>query len=130
MAKRRSSTGAADEFDDALDEAVREDETAREDEPVRETAGGGDSDRPRGRVAVAKRSGGRGFGLGPFGRLFRAIARFIREVVAELRKVIWPTRKELVTYAVVVVFFIAVMMTIIAGFDTGFGYAVNWVFGE
>jgi preprotein translocase subunit SecE len=123
VAKRRSSAGAADEFDDALEDAVRE------DDPVRETAGGDDGDRPRGGVAVAKRSGG-GRSFGPIGRLFRAIARFIREVVAELRKVIWPTRKELVTYTVVVVFFVAVMMTIIAGFDTGFGYAVNWVFGE
>jgi preprotein translocase subunit SecE len=50
--------------------------------------------------------------------------------VAELRKVIWPTRKELVTYAVVVVFFIAVLMTIIAGFDYGFASAVQWVFGS
>jgi preprotein translocase subunit SecE len=129
VAKRRSSADAADEFDDALD-SVREDEATREDEPVRETAGGGDADKPRGGVAVAKRTGGRGFGFGPIGRLVRAIARFIREVVAELRKVIWPTRKELITYSVVVVFFVAVMMTIIAGFDTGFGYAVNWVFGE
>jgi preprotein translocase subunit SecE len=124
VAKRRSSAGAADEFDDALDEAVREEEA----EPTRETAGGGDGDKPRGGVAVAKRTGGRGFG--PIGRLFRAIARFIREVVAELRKVIWPTRKELITYSVVVVFFIAVMMAIITGFDTAFGYGVNWVFGE
>jgi preprotein translocase subunit SecE len=31
---------------------------------------------------------------------------------------------------VVVVVFVAVFMAIIAGFDTGFAYAVNWVFGE
>ena len=37
--------------------------------------------------------------MGVFGR----IARFFREVVAELRKVIWPTRKELLTYTAVVV---------------------------
>ena len=28
------------------------------------------------------------------------LSRFLREVVAELRKVIWPTRNELVTYTV------------------------------
>ena len=124
VAKRRSSAGAADEFD----EAVRETDAVREDKPARETAGGGDRERPRGGVAVAKRSRDRK--PGAVVRLFRAIARFIREVVAELRKVIWPTRKELITYSVVVVFFVAVMMAIIAGFDTGFGYAVNFVFGE
>jgi preprotein translocase subunit SecE len=117
VAKRRSSAGAADEFDDALDDAVREDDAAPE------TAGDDDRDRPRGGTAVAQRSGGRRFGFGRVGR-------FAREVVAELRKVIWPTRKELVTYAVVVVFFIAVMMTIIAGFDYGFASAVQWVFGS
>ncbi len=61
---------------------------------------------------------------------FGRVGRFIREVVAELRKVSWPTRKELVTYAVVVVFFIAVLMSIIAGFDYGFASAVQWVFGS
>jgi preprotein translocase subunit SecE len=30
----------------------------------------------------------------------------------------------------VVVFFVAVMMTIIAGFDYGFASAVQWVFGR
>jgi preprotein translocase subunit SecE len=57
-------------------------------------------------------------------------ALFYRQVVAELRKVIWPTRKELVTYAVVVVIFIAVMMVIIAGYDYAFASAVQWVFGN
>ena len=45
--------------------------------------------------------------------LFGRIARFFREVVAELRKVIWPTRKELLTYTAVVVAFVAVMLTIV-----------------
>src|SRR6266545_383311 len=64
--------------------------------------------------------------VGPLGRLIR----FIREVVAELRKVIWPTRKELVTYTVVVVFFVIVMLSIIAAFDFGFAKAMLWVFGS
>ena len=121
MAKRRSSAGAADEFDDALDDVALDDAL---DDAASETAGDDGRKPPRGSTAVATRPGGRRrFGFGRIGR-------FIREVVAELRKVIWPTRKELVTYSVVVVFFVAVMMAIIAGFDTGFAYAVNWVFGD
>ena len=54
--------------------------------------------------------------VGIFGR----IARFFREVVAELRKVIWPTRKELLTYTAVVVAFVTVMLAIVAGLDYGF----------
>ena len=58
------------------------------------------------------------------------IARFIREVVAELRKVIWPTRKELVTYTIVVVFFVAVITAIVGGLDFGFAKAALAVFGR
>ena len=35
------------------------------------------------------------------------ISLFYRQVLAELRKVIWPTRKELITYTTVVIFFVA-----------------------
>ena len=63
--------------------------------------------------------------LGFFGR----IARFIREVVAELRKVNWPSRKELLTYTTVVVVFVVIMMSIVAGLDYGFAWLVDHVFG-
>ena len=69
---------------------------------------------------------------GPFGRLKARIARiatFYRQVVAELRKVIWPTRKELITYTSVVLVFVFVMVTIVGVFDFAFGQAVINVFG-
>jgi len=61
--------------------------------------------------------------------LFGRIGRFIREIVAELRKVIWPTRKELLTYATVVVVFVAIMLTVVGLLDLGFAKAVLFVFG-
>ena len=57
------------------------------------------------------------------------LIRFIREVVAELRKVIWPTRKELITYTSVVIVFVTIMVTIVWLLDFGFAKAVLWVFG-
>jgi preprotein translocase subunit SecE len=57
------------------------------------------------------------------------IALFLRQMVAELRKVIWPTRRELVTYTIVVVIFVAVMMVIIGVEDILFTKAVFNVFG-
>jgi preprotein translocase subunit SecE len=71
-----------------------------------------------------KRDAGEGRG-NPFARLLR----FFREVVAELRKVIWPTRKELITYTAVVVVFVAVMVSIVALLDLAFAKAVLAVFG-
>jgi preprotein translocase subunit SecE len=54
---------------------------------------------------------------------------FYRQVVAELRKVIWPTRKELVTYTSVVLVFVSFMTAIVAVLDILFGKGVLWVFG-
>ncbi len=63
------------------------------------------------------------------GNVFSRLALFIRQVVAELRKVIWPTRKELIAYTTVVVFFVLIMAGIIAGFDYVFTRGVLFIFG-
>jgi preprotein translocase subunit SecE len=57
------------------------------------------------------------------------IALFFRQVVAELRKVNWPTRKELTTYTLVVLAFSAVFAAIVLGLDLGFGRLMFLVFG-
>jgi preprotein translocase subunit SecE len=57
------------------------------------------------------------------------LARFFREVVAELTKVIWPSRSDLITYTLVVIVFVAIMIAIVAGLDVGFAKAVVSVFG-
>jgi preprotein translocase subunit SecE len=54
---------------------------------------------------------------------------FVREVRSELRKVIWPTRKELITYTTVSVIFILVMVGIVTGVDTGLTRLVFYIFG-
>lgn len=63
------------------------------------------------------------------GRGGNRLSRFVREVIAELVKVIWPTRKELVTYTIVVVVFVAFMISIVAGLDALFARVVLAVFG-
>ena len=59
----------------------------------------------------------------------RSLRRFLREVVAELRKVIWPGRRELITYTAVVIVFVAFMVALVAGLDLVFAKAVLAVFG-
>ena len=63
------------------------------------------------------------------GSVFSRIGLFIRQVIAELRKVIWPTRKELIAYTTVVVVFVLVMAGIIAAFDYVFTKGVLLIFG-
>jgi preprotein translocase subunit SecE len=54
---------------------------------------------------------------------------FLRQMVAELRKVIWPTRKELITYTWVVIVFVAVFTAIVALYDLVFTRLVLQLFG-
>ena len=62
-------------------------------------------------------------------RAVASLSRFFREIVAELRKVIWPSRQELITYTIVVVVFVVIMVSIVAGLDIGFAKLVVAVFG-
>ncbi|MHA3702635.1 preprotein translocase subunit SecE [Jatrophihabitans sp. YIM 134969] len=64
------------------------------------------------------------------GNPFAALLRFVREVVAEVRKVLWPTRRELIVYTVAVIIFVAVLISIVGGLDFGFAKLVLLVFGE
>ena len=83
----------------------------------------GRSTRPGDKKSTKSKSGDRR-------NIFARLINFVREVVAELRKVIWPTRKELLTYTAVVVVFVALMLTIVAGLDWVFAKGVLWVFGD
>lgn len=56
-------------------------------------------------------------------------ATFYRQVVAELRKVVWPTQQQLITYFVVVLVFVVVVMAIVALLDLGFGRLIFALFG-
>ncbi|CAL9302604.1 MULTISPECIES: preprotein translocase subunit SecE [unclassified Streptomyces] len=71
------------------------------------------------------RKGGKRAKKGPLGRL----AIFYRQIVAELRKVVWPTRNQLTTYTTVVIIFVVIMIAMVTGIDYGFKEAVKYVFG-
>ncbi|MFM1917032.1 MAG: preprotein translocase subunit SecE, partial [Actinomycetota bacterium] len=60
--------------------------------------------------------------------IFARLALFIRQVIVELRKVIWPTRKELIAYTTVVLVFVLFMAGVIALYDYVFTQGVLFVF--
>jgi preprotein translocase subunit SecE len=119
----RRGKGAADEpFDDAFDDIV--------DDDVEVPSGrGGTATRARARTGADRRPARVRRETERVG-VFARIGRFVREVVAELRKVIWPTRKELLTYTAVVLTFVAAMTALILVLDYGFAKGVLWVFGN
>jgi preprotein translocase subunit SecE len=55
-------------------------------------------------------------------------ALFVRQVVAELRKVIWPTRRELVTYTTVSLVFVIILVAIVTVLDWLLGKGVFALF--
>jgi preprotein translocase subunit SecE len=71
------------------------------------------------------RKGGKRGKKGPFGRL----ALFYRQIVAELRKVVWPTRNQLTTYTTVVIVFVVIMIGLVTVIDYGLNHAAKYVFG-
>lgn len=54
---------------------------------------------------------------------------FLREVRAELKRVQWPSRKELVSYSVVVLVTVALLTLYVFGLDQAFGAIVFEIFG-
>jgi preprotein translocase subunit SecE len=71
------------------------------------------------------RRGGKRGKKGPLGRL----ALFYRQIIAELRKVVWPSRNDLTTYTTVVIVFVVVVIGFVAVVDWGFGKLISAVFG-
>lgn len=57
------------------------------------------------------------------------VSLFYRQVLAEMRKVIWPTRKELVTYTTVVIFFVLMVIAYVTALDYVFGKVILAIFG-
>ncbi|GAA3868293.1 preprotein translocase subunit SecE [Streptomyces sp. NPDC003631] len=71
------------------------------------------------------RKGGKRAKKGPLKRL----ALFYRQIVAELRKVVWPTRNQLTTYTTVVIVFVVIMIALVTVIDYGLNHAAKYVFG-
>ena len=66
---------------------------------------------------------------GPTRNPFLFVWTYMQQVVAELRKVIWPNRKQMVNYTIVVLVFLAFMTALISGVDLGLAKLVLLVFG-
>jgi preprotein translocase subunit SecE len=56
--------------------------------------------------------------------------QFLKEVRQELKKVLWPTRQELVTYTIVVLVTVIVMTSYVFGLDVVFSRLVLNVFAN
>jgi preprotein translocase subunit SecE len=54
--------------------------------------------------------------------------QYLREIQAELKRVMWPTRSEVVTYSIIVVFIVALLTGVVFLLDLGFAQAIVELF--
>ena len=63
-------------------------------------------------------------------RFFGAIALFVSQILDELRKVVRPTRHELITYTSVVIVFVSFVMALVWGLDQLLVKLIAFAFGK
>ncbi|MDR2799586.1 MAG: preprotein translocase subunit SecE [Bifidobacteriaceae bacterium] len=61
-------------------------------------------------------------------RMASGIKKFVLEVVAELKRVVYPTKAELIENSIVVLVFVTIMMAFITLIDFGIGQGVMALF--
>jgi preprotein translocase subunit SecE len=61
--------------------------------------------------------------------LFARVGLFYRQIISELSKVVWPSRKQLSTYTAVVLVFVSFVIAVVSLFDLVITKLVFWVFG-
>ena len=64
-----------------------------------------------------------------FVRFFRRIAKWFREMKSELKKVVWPTKKQVLQNTVVVLIAVLVVGAFIWIFDAISNLIVQWLIG-
>jgi len=92
-----------------------------EAEPIESADGGKDGGKKKPKKVKKSEPGGR---RNPIAFVWN----YLKQVVAELRKVIWPNRKQMVSYTSVVLVFLIFMVALIGVVDLGFAAVVRGVF--
>ena len=61
--------------------------------------------------------------------IFARVGLYYRQVLSELKKVVWPTRNMLTTYTAGVLVFVAFIIAVVSVIDLVLTKVVFWVFG-
>lgn len=61
----------------------------------------------------------------PKKNVFKKSARFFKDLRGELKKIVWPTRKQIINNTIVVCVIMIISAGFIFGIDTILGYLVN-----
>lgn len=56
------------------------------------------------------------------------VGRFFKDLKGEMKKVVWPSRKQVINNTAIVILFVLVAALVIGGIDGVFSMIVNFVF--
>lgn len=59
----------------------------------------------------------------------RNLRKFLRETRFELKKVVWPTRRQTINYTLVVIAAVVLVTLLLYLFDSTIRYVFNWLLG-
>lgn len=68
--------------------------------------------------------------LARLGAGFKSVPTFFRDVIAELKKVRWPNRKELTSYTLVVLLTVTLISVFFAVIDLGISQIIELILGQ
>ncbi|OBK45668.1 preprotein translocase subunit SecE [Mycobacterium sp. 1081908.1] len=104
---------------------VADDSTSVDAESADEVEVAKEGKAKKGRTAKAAKKKPAGRSVNPFAFVYN----YLKQVVAEMRKVIWPNRRQMLTYTSVVLAFLAFMVALVGLADFGLAKLVLLVFG-
>lgn len=62
------------------------------------------------------------------GRITSKVGRYFRDMKGELKKVVWPSKKQVINNTIVVIIAVIIASLVIGGFDTIMSAMVNLLF--
>ena len=60
-------------------------------------------------------------------RFFRSVTKFFRDTYAEMKKIVWPTKKQVINNSLVVIAVVIICGVVIFGLDNLFGFILTWI---
>lgn len=121
--RSRVRAAEAEDGDESTDVEVAEKDSAKKDASKSSKASKAKSTQKE--KAKKPKKAGSTSSMNPFVFVYT----YLKQVVAEMRKVIWPNRKQMLTYTSVVLVFLAFMVAVVGGADLGLSKLVLLVFG-
>lgn len=53
---------------------------------------------------------------------FKGVGKFFRDTKSELKKVVWPTKKQVINNTIVVIVVVVIAALVVLGLDLAFGF--------